>query len=89
MGGLQQDAAAARGAVRELQRAVESLGRHYRDNVDARRLEVDAQRLAEDLDLLVAPEATAAAPPVLEVIEDREYPPEFWADAESEGIGPR
>lgn len=84
-----RDVQAARSAMADLRRAVTSLRQHYQDSVDVHRLELDAQRLAEDLDLLVGPERPSGPAPRLEVIEDREYPPDFWAGAEGEGIGPR
>ena len=49
---LDQDVAAARGAVDALERACNQVARHYRDTVDARRLRVDVARLREDLTLL-------------------------------------
>jgi hypothetical protein len=49
---LDQDVAAARGAVDALERACTQVARHYRDTVDARRLRVDIARLREDLTLL-------------------------------------
>jgi hypothetical protein len=49
---LDQDVAAARGAVDALERACTQVSRHYRDTVDARRLRVDISRLREDLTLL-------------------------------------
>jgi hypothetical protein len=54
---LEQDVAAARGAVDALERACATVTRHFRDTVDARRLRVDLARLREDLTLLcgVAP----------------------------------
>lgn len=87
---VQEDVAAARDAVRALERAVQAVTRHYGDSVDVRRLRTDAERLADDLDLLCG-KAAAAAPPApvrpLEVIEDRDYDHSFWMDAEDEGLG--
>ncbi len=87
---VQEDAAVAREAVRALERAVQAVTRHYGDSVDVRRLQHDAGRLADDLDLLCGAEAPAEpAAPVrpLEVIEDRDYEHSFWMDAEDEGLG--
>jgi hypothetical protein len=85
---VEADVTAARAAVRDLKRAVEGLRRSHPDSVDVRRLAVDADRLGEDLDLLLGPE-TVASTPALELIEDRDYPPDFWGDAGDEGVGRR
>jgi hypothetical protein len=54
---LEQDVAAARGAIDALEQACATVTGHFRDTVDARRLRVDIARLREDLTLLcgVAP----------------------------------
>jgi hypothetical protein len=83
----EQDVSAARAAARELQRAVDSLRTHFGDSLDLTRLIIDAKRVQEDLDLLAGQELEPA-PPRLEVIEDREYPADMWADAEGEGMSP-
>jgi hypothetical protein len=84
----QDDVAVVRDAVRALERAVQAVTRHYGDSVDTRRLQVDAGRLAEDLDLLCGRQESASAPVrPLEVIEDRDYDHSFWMDAEDEGLG--
>ena len=49
---LEQDVAAARAAVDEVERACARLTGHFREVVDARRLRLDVARLREDLDLL-------------------------------------
>ena len=49
---LEQDVAAARGAIDALERACATVTGHFRDTVDARRLRVDIARLREDLTLL-------------------------------------
>jgi hypothetical protein len=85
----EQQVAAARAALRQLDQAVAGLARHYRDSVDVRRVSLDVQRLAEDLDLLAGPEHPSSPAAPLEIIEDREYPPDFWQDARDEGVGPR
>jgi hypothetical protein len=87
---VQEDIAVAREAVRSVERAVQALTRHYGDSVDVRRLQTDAGRLGEDLNLLCGAEqsATPAAPVrPLEVIEDKDYHHSFWMDAEDEGLG--
>ena len=83
---LQDEVAAARRAVAALESAAVSLRRHYGDTLDARRLETDVARLAEDLDLLCGTEP-AAVPRELEVIPDTDYSHDFWMDAEDEGLG--
>jgi hypothetical protein len=61
---LDQDVAAARGAVDALEHACTQVARHYRDTVDARRLRVDIARLREDLTLLCgAPRVHPYDPP--------------------------
>ena len=49
---LEQDVAAARAAVDDLERAVTRVIGHYRDSVDSRRLKIDVGRLRDDLNLL-------------------------------------
>jgi hypothetical protein len=68
---LDQDVAAARGAVDALERACTQVARHYRDTVDARRLRVDITRLREDLTLLCgAPRVHPYDPPSGAVLWD-------------------
>jgi phosphate uptake regulator len=85
---VQDDVAAAREAVRALERAVAAVAGYYPQSVDARRLQSDVARVAEDLHLLVgqAPPPPPVAPR-LEVIDDAAYPQDFWMDAEDEGLG--
>jgi hypothetical protein len=49
---LEQDVAAARAAVDEMERASARVTGHFRDSTDVRRLRLDVARLREDLDLL-------------------------------------
>ena len=49
---LEEDVAAARAAVEELERATARVTGHFRDSVDVRRLRLDAARLREDIDLV-------------------------------------
>ena len=49
---LEQDVAAARAAVDELERASARVTGHFREGTDVRRLRLDVVRLREDLDLL-------------------------------------
>ncbi|MGB8649382.1 MAG: hypothetical protein WCD35_01840 [Mycobacteriales bacterium] len=82
---LQDDVTAARDAVRALERASAAVASHYGGSVDARRLQSDVARVAEDLHLLCG--AEPPPPPTLEVIDDTVYPQDFWMDAEDEGLG--
>jgi hypothetical protein len=82
---VEQDVAAVRDALRALERASAAVAGHYGDSVDARRLQSDVARVAEDLRLLCGQDTPPA--PVLEVIEDTAYPQDFWMDAEDEGLG--
>ncbi|HUR13665.1 MAG TPA: hypothetical protein VM097_04150 [Mycobacteriales bacterium] len=84
---VQDDVTAARDAVRALERAVAAVSGHYGQSVDARRLQSDVARVAEDLHLLVGQEPVAGPPSRLETIDDRVYPQDFWIDAEDEGLG--
>jgi hypothetical protein len=49
---LEDDVAAARAAVDELERRSARVTGHFREGVDVRRLRLDVARLREDLDLL-------------------------------------
>ena len=49
---LEQDVAAARGAVDALEQACARVTGHFGDTVDSRRLRVDVARLRDDLNLL-------------------------------------
>jgi len=72
----------ARRAARDLVQAVELLKAHHGDSVDMRRLLADAQRISEDLDLLVGPESSASTDEPHIVVPDHAYPPEFFRDAD-------
>lgn len=83
---VRQHESDVRTAVRDLLVSVEALKRHHPDGPDLRRLVVDAQRVGEDVDLLLgAPPAAPAGE--RDVIPDGDYPPGFFADAEDEGVG--
>ena len=84
---VQDDVAAARDAVRALERAVAAVAGHYPQSVDARRLQSDVARVAEDLHLLAGQPPTPPPPTRLEVIDDRVYPQDFWVDADDESMG--
>ena len=49
---LEQDVAAARAAVEELERATARVTGHFRESVDVRRLRLDVSRVREDIDLV-------------------------------------
>jgi hypothetical protein len=49
---LEQDVAAARRAVDDLEQACALVTRHFGDTVDSRRLRVDVSRMRDDLTLL-------------------------------------
>ena len=60
---LEQDVAAARRAVDELEAACSPLTRHFGDTVDARRLRIDVARLRDDLALLYGASRTVLGAP--------------------------
>jgi hypothetical protein len=78
----QSEITTARKAARDLVSAVEVLKDHHGDSVDMRRLLADAQRVSEDLDLLVGPEAAPTNDEPHIVVPDHAYPPEFFRDAD-------
>jgi hypothetical protein len=49
---LEDDVAAARAAVDDLERATARVTGHFRDSIDVRRLRQDVSRLRDDLDLV-------------------------------------
>lgn len=57
---LEQDVAAARAAVEDLDRAVARMTGHYRESVDSRRLRMDVGRIRDDIDLLCGGPPAAA-----------------------------
>jgi hypothetical protein len=83
---LEHDVRAARLAVDALTAAVDGLRRHYGEHVDIERLVTDTDRVGHDLDLLVGREESPHTGP-MQMIPDEDYPPEFWADADDEGVG--
>ncbi len=60
---LEQDVAAARAAVDEVERASARVIGHYREGTDVRRLRADVARLREDLDLLSGTAPAAVSGP--------------------------
>lgn len=79
--------AQVRAAMRDLRTAIEALRRGRPDTIDLRRLAVDVERVAEDVDLVLGPEP--APPAEVHLIPDHEYDPQLFADADDEGVGPR
>lgn len=84
---VQDDVTTAREAVRALERAVAAVAGYYPNSVDARRLQSDVTGVAEDLHLLVGQAPAGPPPRVLEVIDERVYPQDFWMDTDDEGLG--
>ncbi|MDP9433949.1 MAG: hypothetical protein M3P93_01600 [Actinomycetota bacterium] len=84
---LQQDVAAARQAVKNLESACAAIYAHFGSGIDVRRLRADVRRLNEDLDLLCGAQRVDPEPVQRQVIEDRDYAADFWRDAEDEGLG--
>ena len=74
---LEQDVAAAHGAVDALERACAPLTRYFGDSVDARRLRIDVARLRDDLALLCGAPSRATYEPFATV----------YGDGDDEGIG--
>jgi hypothetical protein len=73
---LEQDVAAARRAVDQLEAACTPLSRHFGDTVDARRLRIDVARLRDDLALLCGGARTApGVPGASAVVWDDGYDP--------------
>jgi hypothetical protein len=67
---LEQDVAAARGAVDALEQACATVTKHFGDTVDSRRLRVDVARLRDDLTLLCGAQAHQAYEPFAGVYGD-------------------
>ena len=67
---LEQDVAAARGAVDALEQACAPVTKHFGDTVDARRLRVDITRLRDDLNLLCGAQPRSAYEPFAGVYGD-------------------
>ena len=82
---IRQHESDVRNAVRDLLICVEALRRDHPDGPELRRLVVDAQRVGEDVDLLLG--SSNPVPAQQDVIPDGDYPPGFFGDAEDEGVG--
>jgi hypothetical protein len=74
---LDQDVAAARGAVDALEQACARVTGHFGDTVDSRRLRIDVARLRDDLNLLCGAQARATHEPFAAV----------YGDGDDDGIG--
>ena len=73
---LEQDVAAARRAVDDLEAACTPLARYFGESVDARRLRIDVARLRDDLALLCGGARTAPdVPGSSAVVWDDGYDP--------------
>jgi hypothetical protein len=75
----EQDVAAARAAVDELERACVRLLGHFRENVDSRRLRMDVSRLRDDLSLVCGREPAAE--------QGQQSPSVIWGDGMDESTG--
>jgi hypothetical protein len=87
---MQEDVAEVRRALAALQRAVSTLETRYADSLGLRRLTSDVRRLAEDLDELGdlrLAKPTGDRLPRLQFVHDKPYEPDFWRDADDEGVG--
>jgi hypothetical protein len=87
---VHDDVAEVRRALAALARAVAELQSRYVESLGLRRLSSDVGRLTDDLDELG--ELRPAKPtgdrlPRLEFVPDQPYEPDFWRDADDEGIG--
>ncbi len=85
-----EDIAEVRRAAAALQRAVATLQSRYAETLGLRRLASDVARFADDLAELgelrpVKP--TGDALPRLQFVPDKPYEPDFWRDADDEGVG--
>jgi hypothetical protein len=84
------DLAEVRRAVAALERAVAVLRSRHADSLGLRRLASDVSRFSADLaeigELRPAPR-TGDTLPRLHFVPDEPYEPEFWRDADDEGVG--
>ena len=77
---LEQDVAAARRAVEDVEGACDPLTRYFGDTVDARRLTVDLARVRDDLTLLCGAAAARGVPGV------PTSPGVSWDDGYDDGV---
>ena len=78
---LEQDVAAARAAVDELERACARVTGHFREGTDVRRLRLDVARMREDLDLLCGARPAA--------IQGQQFASAAWDDGMDLGASGR
>jgi hypothetical protein len=76
---LEQDVAAARAAVDEVERASARVTGHFRESIDVRRLRLDVARLREDLDLLCGAQPAA--------VQGQQFASAAWDDG-MDDVGP-
>jgi hypothetical protein len=87
---LQDDVNEVRRALAALRRAVDTLQSHAAESIGLRRLASDVARLSDDLDELgdLKPARPAGDRlPRLQFVPDQPYEPDFWRDADDEGVG--
>jgi hypothetical protein len=87
---MHDDVAEVRRALAALQRSVGTLQSRYADSLGLRRLASDVARLSDDLDELgeLRPARQSGDRlPRLEFVPDKPYAPDFWRDADDEGVG--
>jgi hypothetical protein len=85
-----EDIAEVRRALAALERAVGALQARHTETLGLRRLASDVRRFADDLAELgeLRPaKPTGDALPRLQFVPDKPYEPDFWRDADDEGVG--
>jgi hypothetical protein len=90
--GVSDDLTTAAGHVAGLRRAVTALSKELGNTIDIQRLRDDVVRLADDVDLVargagVGSQDRAGGPGEIVFIDDKDYDPTMWADADDEGLG--
>jgi hypothetical protein len=87
---MHQDVSDVHRALTALERAVGALQTRYVDSIGLRRLASDVNRLRDDLAELgeLRPGKPAGdGLPRLQFVPDKPYDPDFWRDADDEGVG--
>jgi hypothetical protein len=85
-----EDIAEVRRALAALERAVGALQARHTETLGLRRLASDVRRFADDLAELgeLRPaKPTGDTLPRLQFVPDKPYEPDFWRDADDEGVG--
>lgn len=90
--GVNENLTAAAGHVAGLRKAVTHLAHDLGNTIDIQRLRDDVVRLADDVDLVaraagVGSQDRAGGPGEVVFINDEDYDPTMWADADDEGLG--